>query len=230
MSDKKEMGESLLKEYDYPKNPLEAIFDMQKRFGSKFCNFSMYSRVSYSDRTLERRTEWKDTFLDCIFDEVSEVLNWLPWKHWKDYGHYEVNALELRFELIDLLHFVVSECLLIGITPDKVHRYVVGGERASVKITNLEEMVNYAKGKVMTDFRLDPSYMDDKIFITRKLLRTMINLVGDSYGIVTPDIMVSKIMLILFELFGVWDMTGQDIFNYYMSKNQENFDRQERGY
>jgi hypothetical protein len=232
MADQKQMGKELVKSFVMPKDVLQSIFEAQEKFGSKFCNFRMYANGDPHFFGREKK-EWKDTFLDCIFDEISEVLNWLPWKHWKNYNGFEINVTELRFELIDILHFIVSEFLLYGISAEKVYDSIIEDKRPALdKVTDMEELIAYCQGGLYVETRVDLTPVEAKIKVTRGLLRNMINKIGKAYVDNNLNLVEDfyAIFFTLLQLFGLWDMKAQDVYDYYMSKNQENFNRQERGY
>lgn len=230
MADQKFMGDDLLKEYPLPTNesPLAEIFKMQKLFGSKFCNFDELVKVkTVEDTSWGIKEEWHRKFLDCISDECSEVLNWLPWKHWKDYSNFEIKPLELKFELIDILHFVVSELLLCGYTPDDLCKIMLEVPVGKDCPTDLEKLMAHA---VEDSFLQDPYYKEEKAEATIKGLRNLHITLGECYKYTYRKSLYVTLLYHLFVLFGVWDMTAQDVYSYYMSKNKENFDRQARGY
>ncbi len=54
----------------------------------------------------------------CLIAEAVEVLEWIPWKHWKK--KTKPNPNELAYELIDMLHFWVNLCCLWGVKPEDV--------------------------------------------------------------------------------------------------------------
>jgi hypothetical protein len=226
-----------LEHFDLPINPLGEIFKAQKRFGSKFCDFDKAdpknkSKVLKNEGvfTLEQVNEWKETFLDCIEDELSEVRGWTPWKHWKNYKDFEVNVVELRFELIDILHFIISEFLLFGWT----ERDVFDHFKVETDINtqgSLDSLLFMVKGHQMSRLLCDPSLDRGTQFReTKKNLRNLVKLVGRGYEEPENGLHFKSIMYILFDCFALWGMTGSDVYDYYMSKNKENFARQERGY
>jgi len=51
---------------------LKEMLSMQKRFGQKFVNFDQL--------TSKGKIKWTKEFIICMMDEMSEVLNWMPWK------------------------------------------------------------------------------------------------------------------------------------------------------
>ena len=103
---------------------LKKIFEMQKEFGKKFCNFDLLNNPVGEKWMIEHKKEsqikWTKEFIMCCIDELMELLNWLPHKHWKKYKNPKVNAKELKFELVDLFHFFISLCLLWGMTSEEL--------------------------------------------------------------------------------------------------------------
>ena len=230
MADKKYMGDGLLKEYPLPKDtsPLAEIFKMQRLFGSKFVNFDELAKIkTVEDPSWGIKEDWYKDFLDCITDECSEVLNWLPWKHWKDYSKFELKPLEIKFELIDILHFVVFELLLCNYTPDDLCKIMLDVPVGKNCPTDLERLMNHA---VEDSFLKDQYYKDEKAEATRVGLRNLHITLGECYKFPYRKSLYVTLFYHLLVLFGVWDMTAQDVYSYYMSKNKENFDRQTRGY
>lgn len=247
MADQKVMGSEMLIEAHMP-NPsraLQDIFDAQKRFGSKFCKFGELSR-KYEDKDdppikfrkpddniKEIRREWLLTFLDCIEDEISEIRNWLPWKHWKSYENFELQETELKFELIDILHFIVSIFLLMGWNADDVFKFheIIPERRMTESLKcDIDSIMLRSKGSLLQAWMIDIEDNKSRIKYTNKLLRGMIVSIGNSYNNPDNGQYYKHIMRNLFSLFALWGMTGKDVYNYYMSKNKENFARQERGY
>jgi hypothetical protein len=45
-------------------------------------------------------------FILCLQSELAELLAELPWKHWKNYDKHEISSEKIKFEIIDLQHFV----------------------------------------------------------------------------------------------------------------------------
>mgnify|MGYP007071563799 CR=1 FL=1 len=236
MADQKRLADTL-EHYDLPKNPLGEIFKAQKRFGSKFCDFDsigLDKKNSFRHATLPMCesdvTEWKNVFLDCIEDEISEIRGWIPWKHWKKYEGFEVDVVELRFELIDILHFIISEFLIFKWDEKEVFNFFDVNVEVD-KADSLDALLYKVKGQQMARMLCDPSlHRPTQVKETIKGLRNLIKLVGKGYEDPTNGKTFKDIMYVLFDLFVLWGMTGSDVYDYYMSKNKENFNRQERRY
>lgn len=224
MADQKIMGDLLasVKGSPIPPKPLAEIFRLQELFGSKFCDFKTLSKRN----DLPSLIEWQKTFGDCIFDEMSEVLGWLDWKHWKKYEGFVLNKAEIRFELIDILHFVVSECLLFGITAEEPldkpsSRYTAD--------TDLDILVKASKGRFFDEgLDIDELGYGSRSSLLRRKLREMNLVVSALQNARQADI--GRLVELLFDMFIIMDMTGPDIYLHYLAKNKENFDRQARGY
>jgi len=74
----------------------------------------------------KRRLELVDYVLVAMSQEIAELRDYLPWKTWKDNSRYDYKAVEkeIKYELIDILHFWLDLCLLLGVTgPDIVKYY-----------------------------------------------------------------------------------------------------------
>ena len=209
----KEMGRNMLKEYRYV-DDFRHLLTMQEEFGSKFCDFEVNRREN------ERGviTNWSKVFIDCIDDELSEVINWLPWKHWKNYSDFEIKKTEIRFVLIDILHFVLSLNLLQSKDDIEYPIYIFSPIQPEVTVRMIDNELYRIRA-------MNPTMVSHQIASTIEIVREVRHVQ-----------MTNMIELLsfywdnLFKLFAIWGMTGADIMNYYYSKHAENVDRQERGY
>lgn len=232
-----------------PANLLKEIYSKQQTFGEKFCKFKDY----YSDRNrgqaVDYFLDWVETFGFCIFDELSEVLNWLPWKHWKDYTNYKVNEIEVRFELIDILHFSISLNLMLNIKPASLLKCL------STKGSDLQDLMIKEKAKFIDAEELDLPILSHelKYKYTLEYIKRILSQLGPlmdkdnlSSSIPTSPVVPEyervislrqtlrsfgvQIFRNLLRLFLIWDLSADDVWVYYAAKNKENWLRQERGY
>ena len=61
--------------------------------------------------------QWLSNYSKAMREEINELDADLLWKWWsKD----EIDLQNIRVELIDILHFLVSAMICAGLTPDKV--------------------------------------------------------------------------------------------------------------
>jgi len=254
MTDKKHM-KHLLDGFNptVPFNALADIFEKQKKFASKWTNFDNREDINYYRK-------WVDDYSWCIVDEISEVINWLPWKHWKDYTGCVIDIREVRFELIDILHFVVNICLLSDVTQEDLQ------EHCSAKGSDIKSLMRSVKATFIQttgeDLPLDDeqylcSFTKEYLGKINRIISTMhlkhethtvqeasnklvwrksIESKKDSTDAVTrfrTNVVKPGIMNVftnLLVLFQLWSMTANDVWVYYAAKNKENYDRQERGY
>lgn len=100
-------------------NMLDEMMGMQKRFGSRF--------VKFGKLTMREKEKWTKEFVLCCYDELSEIINWVNWKHWKK--KKSVNKLEVKYEIIDLLHFLLSLMLVWDMTPNEVFSMYIAKNR-----------------------------------------------------------------------------------------------------
>jgi dimeric dUTPase (all-alpha-NTP-PPase superfamily) len=65
----------------------------------------------------ELPNQWLTNYSKAMREEINELDADLLWKWWsKD----EIDLQNIRVELIDILHFLVSAMICAGLTPDKV--------------------------------------------------------------------------------------------------------------
>ena len=93
---------------------LDKIFEMQKLLDDDIA----------ARRHLEFSTEeWMQKEVLAMLSELSEVLDEVNFKWWKNKKPIDDNAL--RGELVDILHFLVSMCIRSGMSADELfERYV----------------------------------------------------------------------------------------------------------
>ena len=86
---------------------------------------------------------WIQKELLALMSEMSEVLDEVNFKWWKNPQPINQNAL--KEELIDMLHFWVSMCLETGMTADEVHqRYVQKNQENHDRQSGTSQKTGYA--------------------------------------------------------------------------------------
>jgi len=105
-------------------NKLDEMFDLQKKFGSKFCAFGKL--------TIKEKERWTKEFIVALMDEGFETLNWTNHKHWKK-PIYPINEMELKYEMIDMLHFLISLFLVWEMTSKDVFSMYIAKNRENHK-------------------------------------------------------------------------------------------------
>lgn len=94
---------------------LETIFERQKAFDDELITKRKLEHIS--------REEWLQKESLAIMDELSELINEVNYKWWKNPKPLDERAI--KEELIDILHFWVSMCLKMGMSAQEVlHVYL----------------------------------------------------------------------------------------------------------
>ncbi|MCY4154588.1 MAG: dUTPase [Gammaproteobacteria bacterium] len=77
---------------------------------------------------------WLSNYSRALREEVQELDEELLWKWWsKD----EIDLQNIRVELIDILHFLVSALICAGLTPEKV--YDIYRQKHAVNLTRQDQ-------------------------------------------------------------------------------------------
>ena len=212
MSDQN-LCEGLLKSHPYHQETAFAeMLRLQRLFSSRF---TPYEELDNG----ELRLHWTREYIVCIMDEVQEVIGWLPWKHWKHYPeNFELKLEELRFELVDILHFFMD----LG--------FVLDFEWQSTgNICQTVDKLTSKKGHEAYDLQAQTE-------ATKSWACQMYKFLGDI------DVSASmnnwarardhfaNLFITFVDGLVLWDMDGETLNNFYRSKNAENIDRQNRGY
>ncbi len=88
---------------------LDIIFEMQQSLNS---DIEARRNIAFS------REEWMQKEVLAMISELSEVLDEVNFKWWKNVK--PVDDAALKGELVDVLHFFVSMCLKSGMTADEL--------------------------------------------------------------------------------------------------------------
>ena len=100
---------------------LEQIFEKQRELNrftferNRLPDFDSIAR----DRRLQN--EWVRNYALAMTQEVAELVDSTNWKWWRT----QVDLFDeqnLKVELVDILHFWVSACQVMGLSADDVHR------------------------------------------------------------------------------------------------------------
>ena len=89
---------------------LDELFELQKQFDKE-----LEENRNIHDISID---EWVQKGVLALIAELVEVVNEVNYKWWKN--PFEINMDNLKEEMIDVLHFYISTCLKIGITPEEV--------------------------------------------------------------------------------------------------------------
>lgn len=104
---------------------LEDMMQKQRDFNE------MVGHVPHSGKSLKPNMKWLQRWMLCISQEVAECVDWLQWKWWsKRSGNKKVaeadlynieHVQEIKMELIDIQHFLLSAYLELGMTAEEVY-------------------------------------------------------------------------------------------------------------
>lgn len=94
---------------------LEDIFKKQKELDDLVKETKKIQQLDYSFD----KNEWIDKMSTAMIAEAVELKEESNWKWWKK--PKEINKGAVKNELVDILHFWVSLCLKLGISPKEVY-------------------------------------------------------------------------------------------------------------
>ena len=102
------------------------ISDPIKFFTGDAFNFrkTIESPLDFDAMNTTLRTSFIKENLLALQCEGAELLEWLPWKHWKTYPDAEMSneaLIEARYEVIDMFHFLFNMSFSLGMTPNMLY-------------------------------------------------------------------------------------------------------------
>jgi len=101
---------------------LDQIFAMQKSLDEKIAN----------ERNLNfSKEEWIQKEVLAMISELSEVLDEVNFKWWKN--KKEINDEQLKEEIVDLLHFLISMSLKAGMSSEEIYSIYMKKNEENVK-------------------------------------------------------------------------------------------------
>ena len=90
---------------------LEEIFRLQEVLNQRI-------GVNLRDLSEEEKTKWILNYSRAMSQEMSELIDSVPWKWWAKYQKFDEQ--NVRVEIIDLFHFLISLAQTVGMTSDDV--------------------------------------------------------------------------------------------------------------
>jgi dimeric dUTPase (all-alpha-NTP-PPase superfamily) len=100
------------------KDMLTEIFRLQKQFDDAVAT---HRGLDYSQEV------WIQKLVLAIISELSEILDEVSFKWWKD--PKEICREKLTEEIVDVLHFFVSMCIKAGLEPDELYEAYIRKNR-----------------------------------------------------------------------------------------------------
>ena len=113
---------------------LDTIFSMQEALNAYIVEKRHLEGISMD--------EWMQKLTLAMMSEMSEVLDEVNFKWWKN--PKEIDSDALKDELVDVLHFFVSMCLRSGMTAQELFdRYLAKNEENFKRQNGLSEKKGY---------------------------------------------------------------------------------------
>ena len=114
---------------------LKIIFNLQEALQEKLGMMALFR-----NSTMKRKCDFLKDNIVMIMAEFTEMLERLPFKHWKQYPRKfvtgwasEEQRVETLFEYIDALHFFINIGLILGFTPEEVYNYYIAKNKENHK-------------------------------------------------------------------------------------------------
>lgn len=224
----KEMG------IDHNDDQLNVMMKMQKLFAKKFHEVEGLSKNEVE--------HWVEAYIDCVEDELSEVREHIPWQKGLFVNTKEVNVYELKKEVIDILHFVMDELIMVdvdGITLTSLFSDVYGVDLNTDNV--LEAMLKYElehhNGSKLKDLSTDEAMMQAHNYFHDAIRNTKQHIDWKHWKKKSSELRQEKIAkglleqwITLLSMFNILGMDSEEIYDIYVVKNVENVLRNRFGY
>ena len=92
---------------------LEKLFDLQADLNRKI-------GVETQGMGRDEKIKWILNYTRAMTQEISELTDSVPWKWWAKYQEFDEQNIAV--ELIDILHFWISSCQVMGLSAEDVFR------------------------------------------------------------------------------------------------------------
>ncbi len=151
----------------------------------------------------------------CIYMECAELIDSFNWKHWKDIGAKEPDWENIKIEVVDIWHFIMS----LGL--EYYHNHKVGN------IDDLVELI--VESKYFNLFCEEPYSTKNKnhlaqmeiINYTEDVMRDALNRDGKSFYKLIDDFFILSLHC---------GVNVEVLYKFYIAKNILNQFRQDHGY
>ena len=91
---------------------LSHLFELQKKFSKRLG----IDAEKFSD---EDRKVWVLNYARAMQQEISELVDSLPWKWWAKYQNFDLQ--NAKVEIVDIFHFLISAALALGMDADDLY-------------------------------------------------------------------------------------------------------------
>lgn len=103
------------------------ILARQSKINSKFF---MPNKLNAPAKVL-----WTMKVFIAMIMEAAELLNWMPWKWWKK-NQKKSNLVEIKYEIIDMLHFLITLALIWGMDCDDIYSIYLTKAKENIRRQN----------------------------------------------------------------------------------------------
>lgn len=86
---------------------------------------------SVKDMNSKQREEWTARLIFALQNETAELADLINWKWWKKQKK-DIDLLEVKFEAVDMLHFLLSIMLIWGMDSNEIYRMYVAKARENL--------------------------------------------------------------------------------------------------
>ena len=90
---------------------LDKIFEMQEKLNRRI-------GINLDDLGDDERIKWILNYSRALQQEVSELIDSVPWKWWAKYQKFD--RQNARVEVVDIMHFLVSIAQALGMSADDI--------------------------------------------------------------------------------------------------------------
>jgi hypothetical protein len=110
---------------DLTQDKFGMLMRLQKSFAERFHKLNLDNF---------KKSDWTRVYMEAIEHELAELRELLPWKNWKHYDKsFKFDEEEIRFEIADIMCFLMDIALLWGMDGDKFYQYVYSKQMLNVK-------------------------------------------------------------------------------------------------
>ena len=90
---------------------LDKIFEMQEKLNRRI-------GINLDNLGDDEKTKWILNYSRALQQEVSELIDSVPWKWWAKYQKFDKQ--NARVEVVDIVHFLVSIAQVLGMSADDI--------------------------------------------------------------------------------------------------------------
>lgn len=173
---------------------------------TKLISTMMELQMSFNDKHMPEWRTKPPSYVDAIWTEAAEAFNHSNWEWWKNSGA-ELDYSQIKMELIDIWHFVMSELMTYECDNEYPH------------ITLIKEIYESALESKPKDFKTSLEFI-------RHCFK---GIVYHSLAIKSPERISAILASFVSAMFSL-EMDWEEVYKLYVGKNTLNSFRQSNGY